>query len=345
MEIKGEVVDEQGKPIPDAEVALVLDTKGLKKVHTASDGTFVFSNFPQVNLPLSYHLRVSSKGYMPQELRFSPGSSIKIGLTRELIPNINDLFGSIEGTSGSIDRVMDIIGMAEQEKHETNPIWNRWVEDTDAASVVESLTVGRTYTIHFDLAGIEYKLLGAPNTTIVANSRLTKMLAAGKLTHVLVKPFLENDAARFVFDEGHARLYRVSLDKLRRAHEIAGLLEDATDMFSYSDSLAAVAVPITIHADHAGCARVGFVLWDSELNHPLDVVRTSLSLGPDRASSACGVGNSVQTLSTGIAETLLGSQASSKVEAGLFVFEFSGEAKDDIKNTAFFVGPDSSVLS
>ena len=345
-EIKGEVVDEQGKAISDAEVALVLDTEVLKKTITAKDGTFVFPNVPQLNLPLAYHLRISSKGYRPQELRSSPGSSIKIRLTRVPTLNIRDFLGAMEEISGGVARILDTAGTEITAEYPTNPTWNRWIEDTDAASVVESLTVGRTYTIHLDLAGIEYRPLGVPNIAMAADSRITEMLSTGKLTHVLVKPFLENDAARFVFDEGHARLYRVSLDKLRRAHEIAESLKDATDMFSYSEALAAVAVPITIHADHAGCARLGFVLWDAELNHPLDVVRTSLSLGSDKSSSAaCGVGASVQTLSTGVAETLLGSDASSKAVAGLFVFEFSGEAKNDIKNTALFVGPDSAVLS
>jgi len=336
--VAGRVLDEDGHELQGVTVEVIAKDSVVQVIKTGPTGQFALRHLPKT----SFYLRFSDDYHLGEEIRGHLPSNLIIHLRKSMqaeSTSVNTMAFDIEPTS--------IDSMTENVKVEA--AWNRWI-DNDDLTAVNTMQVGSYYTIHFDLAGIDYSRLANSSNTVsaVPDESLSSLLKDPKARQrmVVVKPFVETSAASISFGREGALPYMIDLDKIRKTAENLKQIDDRQDLRAISAVLAAVQIPIIVHAETPGCAQIGLAIWDGALRHPLDILRTAVDVttGNSTSAFACGTDSSIKPLSSGIVQTLLSTSNVPKADAGLFFFEFA-TTTGEIVNTAMFIGPDYQVLS
>jgi hypothetical protein len=326
--LKGVVLDSDGLRVPGVTIEIESDT-GHPSFEGTTDleGQFSFSSVPVGQ----YHVKAILEGF----------TAIDGGTITALPGTINEMELRLEVPSfpqppppAPVPSVL------------TAPTWNSWAEEETTEEATATLRVGSSYTVTFDLAGLDYAKFTAQSTLgALPSPALVNALAVnGKKVVLLVKPFLQGEGLRLI-EESPPPTVTVQLDKLRQTATLLESLSaaDRSDLPTLSDRLNAARIQVHVHAEKPGQSLVGLAIWDSALKQPLDFIAFPAVIRPADAAEDDQAAPPLQ-LQSGF-RALLTSTSSIPADAGIGIFEFGSAIDGSIRSTVVFVGPQGKVRS
>lgn len=226
------------------------------------------------------------------------------------------------------------------------PLWNSWAASATTGTPTSTLVAGSSYTVSFDLAGLDY---GRFTTEPTLAARPAPALLLQQPLTLLFKPFVQGEGLKLRAEAPTADRKPVDLGKL--FHPESYLPPDPAQRTGLSAAalsklLAAFHVEVTVDAQRAGRAVVGLAIWDAQNQQPLDFVALEVTIfsSVSQAVAATEPAIQLQKLRSGL-DGLRGSPSAPHADASLSVFE-SGNADDgSLRNTLIFLGRGDFVRS